>query len=65
KTNPRNMDTDGDGDLDGIEIAWGTDPLDPESNLAKTTNNIILIILISICLFLIYKYYKNKHINNE
>lgn len=35
-TDPRQWDTDGDGYLDGLEVAAGLDPLDPRSNLNPT-----------------------------
>ena len=34
-TDPTDPDTDGDGESDGVEIAGGSDPLDPADNLAS------------------------------
>ncbi|MFW9784491.1 MAG: zinc ribbon domain-containing protein, partial [Candidatus Heimdallarchaeota archaeon] len=39
-TNPFNPDTDGDGYYDGIEVLWGTNPLDPRTSLTTIFLNI-------------------------
>ncbi len=46
-TDPNNPDTDGDGISDGREVAFGTDPTDPESWPALPTTNFTGLILLT------------------
>ncbi|MFX0027138.1 MAG: thrombospondin type 3 repeat-containing protein, partial [Candidatus Hermodarchaeota archaeon] len=62
-TDPTNPDTDGDGYMDGIEVLWGSNPLD-----AKITLNTVFFNIAGIVLLLSTGYYtvrtqlyKKKH----
>lgn len=51
-TDPQNQDTDGDLYFDGIEVQWGTDPLNPFYSL-----NTIFLNIIGIAILIITVYY--------
>ena len=60
-TDPLNADTDGDGSSDSLEIAWGTDPLDPKISVTTIFLNIAgVIVLASTAAFIAISQVKSR-----
>lgn len=65
-TDPLNPDTDADGWLDGKEVVWGTDPLNPKSTPARRkailfpSVSVGLLLVTGSIFFVIFKKKRNK-----